>query len=207
MDGEVVFLRSSSGALRPHVGQEVTAEVRAEARREQARRRAEFEYRLAGALMRSNRLPKRITATLGHGAANLMLAMIVQGELVPASAKEAAEVAKAAYEIARAAEGRGVGDGPLSEQDRRALMEQAAVFERQLRERAARLSSGLLGGHGADVPDTEVLEMLDGLGGPDPVVDGTVDGSGPDGTVAAAAPSARAGGPAATLHVTGPQGG
>lgn len=156
-DAAVVFLRDPAGGISPRIGGEITDEVRARAREEQKRRKAEFEYRLAGALARSGKLPKKLTAALGHGAANLMLAMIVQGELRPVTAKEAADVAKVAHEIARSAQGRGTGDGPMSDADRAALLEQADQFEKALVERAkAAAGDGLLAG--APATDEEVPE-------------------------------------------------
>src|SRR5258706_8860830 len=68
-------------------------------------RKAIFVHRIHGAEARAGLLPRTITAALSAAVVNHVFAKILQDELVPATAKEAAEVAKAANEVYKLAAG------------------------------------------------------------------------------------------------------
>lgn len=87
-----------------HIEQPTDAQV-VEAKKAARERKAIFEHRQRGAEARAGALPRSLTAAFAAGAANLMLAQVLQGELVPTTAKEALDVAKAANEIYRSVAG------------------------------------------------------------------------------------------------------
>lgn len=134
-------------------GAEEALEARNQAARAaQARRKAEFEYLRAGAEKRAARLPKALTGAFGHGVANLMLMKLLNGEVVPVTAKEAADVAKAAHDIGRSAQGRGPSDGPLTPEERAENMKQVSQLEQVLKDRAKKVGDEFLAG-APDTPD------------------------------------------------------
>lgn len=96
-DAQILILRNDE------TGQFETAdndeENRGRAVTEARKRRAIFEHRVSGAKTRAGMLPRALTASLAGGTVNLMLSKILQEEIVPATAKEAADVAKVAHEI------------------------------------------------------------------------------------------------------------
>lgn len=133
----------------PETGQfgavgEAGEEQRANARKEAQLRRAIFEHRAEGAKTRAGLLPRAITAALAGGTVNLMLAKILQEEIVPASAKEAADVAKVAHEILMKSSGT-ANPKDLSPAERQAKQDEVSKLERALMERA-RSQAAVLGG-------------------------------------------------------------
>lgn len=94
---QIIVLRDEhTGQLVAHDADE---DSRAEAVTEARRRKAVWEHRNAGAAARAGTLPRQMIAAFAAGTVNLMLAKIMQEEIVPATAKEAADVAKTAHEI------------------------------------------------------------------------------------------------------------
>jgi len=153
-DADVVYL-TPQGAV--EVGERTTDNLEA-ARAAQRRRRAEFEYLLAGAEKRAAKLPKALIGSFGHGVANLMLIGLLNGTVVPQTAKEAAEVAKITQEMALRAQGRGPADGPLTPDERKTLLDQAAQLEKGLAARAKAISDEFLAGAPA-TPDEALPEV------------------------------------------------
>lgn len=100
-DAEIIVLRDNGGRFTAEGAKEIGAEGRENARIAAARRKAVEVHRVKGALLRSDLLPRKLTKKLAEGAGNRMLAQLLQGEIEPRTAKEAAEVAKIAFEIAR----------------------------------------------------------------------------------------------------------
>ena len=110
----------------------------AKAEEEAALRRASFESRRVGAETRSGRMPKRLIAQFANGVTSLMLAKVLTEELVPTTAKEAAEVAKIAHAIAKDAAG-DVNPKNRTAEEREELRSEAVKFAAVLEERARKV--------------------------------------------------------------------
>lgn len=148
---------------KPYVddGDEETAEQKqVRARSEAAKRKAIFEHRRAGAEARAGRLPRRLTNALASGATNLMLSRIIQEEVVPITAKEAAEVAKITHAIAQASVGEGRSGVPLTDEERKERLAEAAKFEAVLEQRASEATAALDGTPG---PEFDPEQWDDGV--------------------------------------------
>lgn len=149
-DAKIIVLREDTG--------ETTAvpdsdEARSKFRKGAQKRRAIFEHNKAGALARSAQLPRLLTGGLAAGATNLMLVKIMQEELAPASAKEAAEVAKITHAIFREASGATAGNINLTPAERADRLNQIDRLEIDLKQKAKEATESL---GGAPAPDEEV---------------------------------------------------
>lgn len=117
-------------------------------------RKAIWEHRAAGATARALTLDKTMTSALANGVVNLMFARILQDELMPKTAKEAAEVAKIAHDIA--AKSGGLADPKdMTPADRAKRVSEAERFAKVLRDRAAAAGADL---SGALAEGEEILE-------------------------------------------------
>jgi hypothetical protein len=119
-------------------------EDREKAASEAQLRRAVFEHRARGAQTRAGLLPRSLTAALAGGTVNLMLAKLLQEEIVPATAKEAADVAKVAHEIFKSSAGV-ANPKDLTPAERKQKEDDVAALETRLHERA-RAATAQLGG-------------------------------------------------------------
>jgi hypothetical protein len=122
-----------------------TEETVVSAQRSAAHRKAVFQYRLAGAQTRAGALPRQLTAAFASGTVNLMLAKLLQEEIVAVTAKEAAEVAKVAHEIFKSAAGQPKNGRDLTPEERQRREDEIVALERTLMERAKAASAQLSG--------------------------------------------------------------
>ena len=142
-DAQILILRDPETGQFGAVG-EAGEEERANAKKEAKLRKAVFEHRAEGAKNRAGLLPRSITAALAGGTVNLMLAKLLQEEIVPGSAKEAADVAKVAHEIYMKHAGV-ANPKDLSPAERDARRDEVSVLERALAERAKSATAALGG--------------------------------------------------------------
>lgn len=142
--------------LRGEAGEAEAVEDTPEAREKQVRtaeeRKAIFLFNKAGALARAGQLPRLLTGNLSAGATNLMLVSILQGELKPATAKEAAEVAKITHAIFREASGATAGNINLTPEERRDRLSQVDQLQKDLEHRAKEATEALGGAPADDEP-------------------------------------------------------
>lgn len=144
-DAQVIVLRDeTTGKFRSIPADEATEEERANALQGSKHRKAVWEHRSDGAQARAGTLPRALTASFAAGTVNLMLAKILQEEVVPATAKEAADVAKAAHEIYKSVAGVAPPQN-LSAAEREQRTDTINAFEKQLAERAAKAGVDLGG--------------------------------------------------------------
>lgn len=122
-------------------------------------RKAIWEHRAQGATARALTLDKSMTQALATGTVNLMFARILQDELMPKTAKEAAEVAKIAHEIA-SKQGGLADPKDLTAIERAKLIDDADRFKKILERRAAEAGADLSGAleAGEAIPETEPIE-------------------------------------------------
>lgn len=159
---DVIVLRNEAGAAEVVPD---TPENRAKRDKTAEERRAEFMFNRAGALARASQLPRLLTAQLSAGVSNLMLVKIMQGELKPQTAKEAADIAKIAHGIFK--ESSGQASSTLTPQERDERMGQIDKLSGELAARAKAASEEMLGGapeDGETVPRVE----LEGPDAPEP---------------------------------------
>lgn len=143
------------------------AEEREELRREAAIRKALYVFRVQGAKLRAELLPRTMLQSLADGTTGLMMSMIMQGELKPATAKEAAEVAKIAHAIARVESGIAKTDSTdrAAPGDRAEMESDIGKMKKELADRARRAAQAepeLLGGvfpEGHDVPEVDLSDF------------------------------------------------
>lgn len=151
-DATVLILRDEQGTMQ--VAQ--TDDDVHLARENAKQRKAIFEHRVAGSTARAGKLPRRLTASLASGTVNLMLAKLLQEEILPASATEAAQVAKVAFDIYKQTAGLASGAQmtPAERADRLAEVDQ---LERELLARAKKVSAPLGGAtpKGEEVPEVD----------------------------------------------------
>ncbi len=154
--GELVFLRDpKTQAVTVIPDTDATPEQRNNAYLGAKQRKATFDYRRAGALARAGLLPRQITASLAAGTVNHMFALILQGELQPATAKEAAEIAKAANEVYKLAAG-ALDAKDMSPHERAAAQQLAVDLGTVLAQRAKQADAPLGGAVPAGQPIPEV---------------------------------------------------
>lgn len=154
-DATVIVLRNAdTGALE---ATEATEDARAVARDAAQRRKAIFEHREAGAKARAGKLPRTLIASLAAGTTNLMLMQLIQQELVPATAKEAADIAKITHGIFREASGQTRGNLNLTPAERDAKLAEVDALEVALKERAGQ-ATAQLGGAPASVDELDEWE-------------------------------------------------
>lgn len=147
-DAKILVLRGENGEMvTAPANEETTARARAGAKH----RKAIFEHRLEGAKARAGKLPRLLTGSLAAGATNLMLAKLLQEELQPATAKEAAEVAKITHAIYREASGQTAGNLNLTPAERSQRMAEVEELDKELRKRAEEANAKL--GGAADLDD------------------------------------------------------
>lgn len=144
---KIVVLREGVG---PSEAVENTDENRQKAQLEAARRKAMFLHMVKGAQARAGLLPRAMTSAMAAGATNLMLAEILHGNVVPLTAKEAAEVAKITNAIAKDVLGETPDNRDLTPDERAKKLETAVKLEETLRERAKAASDEALGGPARD---------------------------------------------------------
>ena len=128
--------------LRHRLTDEDRAAAQAERQRrreEAARRKAAWLAKIEGAKVRAGELPAELTRAIGYGVSGLMLTKLMNGELQPESAKEAAEIARIAAQIAReeAKLDTAGADPDEMKADREARVARAERIAAELRERAA----------------------------------------------------------------------
>lgn len=153
--GELIVLRDpESGAISV---EEATDETAEQASRGAQHRKAIWNHRKKGAEARAGTLPRSLIASLAAGTTNLMLAKLLQEEVVPASAKEAAEIAKITNAIFRDASGQTHGNVNLTPAERAAKLAEVDNLEVALAERAA-AATAQLGGAPADGEELETDE-------------------------------------------------
>lgn len=105
VDADILVFRQPNGQLDSVARSAATEEQLAEEVKGKKRRKAEFQYRVKGAQARATQLPRELTRALADGTVNLMLAQVLQQEVVPSTAKEAMDVAKIARDIAASMSG------------------------------------------------------------------------------------------------------
>lgn len=143
---EVVMLHDRPGeAPRAIPFEEATDDEKIRSETGALERRAVFEHRVAGSQVRAGMLPRALAAPAAMAVTNLMLAQLLQQEIVPTTAKEAAEVAKVAMGIYKEMSGNVSPEhlGPLERQQRDDTI---TAFEHTLRERAKAASAVEMGG-------------------------------------------------------------
>jgi hypothetical protein len=137
---------------------ELHADTSAEKVEEARLNKARYEAFLRGSKERAETLPREDIRAKAFGVTNLMLSNLLTGRIVPRNAKEAADVAKIAYELGR----REVGDEDLSIQivtpEARARAK-AEVAELLVNVRARAIEAGHLAPDGAPVEDAEVVDV------------------------------------------------
>lgn len=141
---ELVLRDPDSGEIRALVGDEVTPELEEQATLEAKRRKAEFIHRHEGAQARAGMLGQKLTAAFAGGVVVLMLEKLLQEELVPATAKEAVEVAKASHEIYKSLVGVAAGKD-LTPEERRRKEDDAHELFKTLSARAEKAAAPLSG--------------------------------------------------------------
>lgn len=141
-DAQIIILRDEQGGMEAVPDE---PDARAKARAGAQQRKAIFEHRLAGAKNRAGMLPRLLTAQLAAGATNLMLAKILQEELMPATAKEAAEVAKVTHAIYQQASGQSAGNLNLTPVERETRLNEIDTLSQALAERAKEATANLGG--------------------------------------------------------------
>lgn len=159
-DAKVIVMRDpDTGAM---IGAEANAENIAQAHDAAARRKAIFEHRVTGASARAGRLPRTLIAALAAGTTNLMLQKILQEELVPATAKEAADIAKITNTIFREQSGQTAGNKNLTPQERAAKEAEVDALSATLAARAKEAGEQLAGAvpDGEPVPTAEPEEPV-----------------------------------------------
>lgn len=156
-DADIIVLRADDGTAE---AVEATPENRAKQEKSAKQRRAEFLFNKDGALARAGQLPRLLTGNLSAGVVNLMLVKIMQGELQPQTAKEAAEIAKITHGIFQSASGQTAGNLNLTKAERADRMVEVDKLQKELELRAAAATEQLGGApqDGEDVPEPEVPE-------------------------------------------------
>jgi hypothetical protein len=150
--GELIVLRDpDSGAIRT---EPATEEAQEEASRGAQHRKAVWNHRKKGAEARAGTLPRSLIASLAAGTTNLMLAKLLQEEVVPSSAKEAAEIAKITNTIYREASGQMQGNVNLTPAERAAKLQEVDNLEAALAERS-KAATAQLGGAPDDGEELE----------------------------------------------------
>lgn len=149
---QVILLRDdTTGAMNPvPVGEATDAQI-AEATEGAKRRKAVFLHRLDGAEARAGMLPAKLMSALSAGVVDLMLAKVLQEELVPATPDEAMKVAKVALEIYKASSGN-TDPKHLSPQEREVKRSEAERFGEVLAKRAREAGANLSGALAATDP-------------------------------------------------------
>lgn len=141
--GELIVLRDpESGLVRTEPATEENAQ---EASRGAAHRKAVWQHRKKGADARAGTLPRSLIAAYAAGVTNLMLGKLLQEEVVPSSAKEAAEIANISNKIFREASGATQGNVNLTPAERAAKLAEVDNLEFALAERA-KAATAQLGG-------------------------------------------------------------
>lgn len=151
-DADILVLRRDDGSAEVV---EATPENREQQAKSAKQRRAEFLFNKDGALARAGQLPRLLTGPLSAGVVNLMLVKILQGELAPQTAKEAAEIAKITHAIFREASGQTAGNINLTPAERDERMTQIDRLQTDLAHRAQQATETLGGAPEGDeeVPD------------------------------------------------------
>lgn len=155
-DAQILVLRNDQTDALETV--EATPDARDKARKGAQERKAIFEYRKTGADARAGKLPRLLTAAYAAGTTNLMLAKLLNEDLVPASAKEAADIAKITHAIYREASGNSPGNANLTPVERAQRMSEIDVLESSLKERAEEATAQLGGAPPAGEPVDLLLE-------------------------------------------------
>jgi len=148
----IVLRNEATGAFMSVPAAEASDEQKAEAVGGAKHRKAVWQHRLAGAQARAGTLPRLLTASFAAGTVNLMLSKLLQEEIVPTTAKEAADVAKTAYAIYQQV----AGDAPgkdLTPVEREQKRDAIDVMEKELAKRAEAAGVDL----GGAVPPGEKL--------------------------------------------------
>lgn len=149
-DAKIIVLRDTeTGEM---IGVEADESNRAAARDAAARRKAIFEHRVTGASARAGLLPRTLIAALAAGTTNLMLQKLLQEELVPATAKEASEIAKITNTIYREASGQTAGNKNLTPAERAAKEAEVDALSTTLAARAKEAGEHLAGAVPAGEP-------------------------------------------------------
>lgn len=159
-DAQIIVLRDAdTGEMRAEPANDDT---RTRARSAAQERKAVFEHRTKGAQARAGKLPRALIAAYAAGATNLMLEKLLQEELVPGSAKEAADIAKITNTIYREASGQAAGNKNLTPPERAAKMAEVETLETALAERAKAAGEQLSGAvpAGEPVPEVEPDEPI-----------------------------------------------
>jgi hypothetical protein len=151
-EGKLLVLRTETGESQ---AVDDTPENREKQTLTAQERKAIFLFNKAGALARAAQLPRLLTGNLSAGATNMMLVSIIQGELKPATAKEAAEVAKITHAIFREASGATAGNVNLTPAERQDRLSQVDQLQKDLEHRANEATARLGGAPTEDevVPD------------------------------------------------------
>lgn len=160
-DAQVIVMRDpDTGEM---IGADATEETRRVALDAAARRKAIFEHRVTGAGARAAKLPRTLMAALAAGTTNLMLQKLIQEELVPATAKEAADIAKITNTIFREASGQSAGNKNLTPAEREAKMAEVDTLTTALAQRAKEAGEHLDGAvpPGEPVPEVEPVNQWD----------------------------------------------
>lgn len=138
----VIVLRADDGSTEVVAD---TPENREKQEKTAGQRRAEFLFDKDGAMARAATLPRLLTGPLSAGVVNLMLVQIMQGKLKPATAKEAADIAKITHAIFRDASGASHGNLNLTPTERTERLAEIDKLQTELAHRAA-LATVELGG-------------------------------------------------------------
>lgn len=160
LEDNVVTLHNPDGTFTPVGGREIGAAGRETARKDAARRKAVELHRVQGAKLRSSLLPRMLTRGFAEGTVNLMFAKILQNEVEPKSAKEAAEVAKIADDIARRHGGEKIKDENRPK-ERDELLQTVRDLAPELQRRAQEAAQASAQALGGAVPDDEPIDEVD----------------------------------------------
>lgn len=138
---------------------EATAEHNA--KRDAARNKIAFDRMVANSDAKAAELGRDRIALLGFGTSAYMLAQILSGKIEPKDAKQAAEIAKIALDMARTETGEGAQVNPrdLSGDERKRMIEEATDMVARLRDQAVRTKAGW------DEPDGSGPARLEALPG------------------------------------------
>lgn len=152
---DVIILRGPDGQPLPVPVDEASEDDLKTAKLGARERKALFQHRKAGAEARAGLLPKSLTAPFAGAVTNLMLAQLLQGEIVPTTAKEAAEVAKITAAIFKDFSGN-AAPKDLTPVERAQRDDEIEKMTGLLQERAKKAGDQMLGGA---VPSGEQLEV------------------------------------------------
>jgi hypothetical protein len=132
------------------------------AKRTAAARKLAFDRTVANATVKSSALERKLLATFAVGTANWMLARILSGEIEPKDAKQAAEIAKIALDIARTETGEGdIRPEDMTTDERKLKIAQAQALAAEVMARGRQIAEQTPAEAGLPVPSVPELRVVE----------------------------------------------